>query len=401
MSSINISEDKKINNSNEEKTQNEDCQINNSNICVNLLPIIENPTNLNHVKSIIYTFFNYQIDSLKSFSRIERDYKEIGEKYTKRLPFNYTERIAQLKQATYQNYLFLFKLAEPYKGLFKICKDSSGESYIERLPDAPNNIVRLRSSLYLFVRDWSIEGIEERDTAYKPILEELKIFFSNKTKNDYEKGINILVPGAGLGRLAYEIAKMGFKAHGNEYCFFMLLFCSYLFNNNIKKNEIIIQPFIHILSNLFNFETAFRKIAIPDEDIKTELVKSETGGLTMEGGDFCTIYKNKNNFFDSVVTCFFIDTANNIIEYIETIYNTLKEGGIWINIGPLLYHHTNDPNAVSIELGWNDIKEIIIGFSFEITKEKIIETTYASDKDSMMKKVYRCVFFTAVKKSKM
>ena len=120
----------------------------------------------------------------------------------------------------------------------------------------------------------------------------------------------------------------------------------------------------------------------------------------MEGGDFISTYKNKLNFYDSIVTCFFIDTAYNIIEYIETIYNTLKVGGIWINIGPLLYHHTSDPNAVSIELGWNDIKEIIIGFDFEITKEKIVETTYSSDKESMMKKVYRCIFFTAVKKSK-
>ena len=178
----------------------------------------------------------------------------------------------------------------------------------------------------------------------------------------------------------------------------MLLFYSYLFNTNIKKNEITIQPFIHSLNNLINFETAFKPIMIPDENIKEELSKSDTGEIFMMGGDFCYVYKKKPNCFDSVVTCFFIDTANNIIEYIETIYNTLKEGGLWINIGPLLYHHTGIPNEINIQLGWNDIKDIIINFGFDLTKEEIIETTYSSDKDSMLKTVYKCIFFTAVKK---
>lgn len=383
----------------DEKDKNEVKQLsNNTNKCVNLTQI--NQDNFDQFKSIIYTFFNYQIDSLKTIARMERDFKAIGENYTKRLPFNYTERLDKLKHAVLQNYTFILKIVESYKGLFKIYKYPSGESYLESLPVDNFNVVQILSSLFLFVRDWAIEGSEERDTTYKPILEELKLFFKNKTKNDYEKGINILVPGCGLGRLAYEIAKMGFKTYGNEYSFFMLLFCSYLFNNNIKKNEFVLQPFIHLLSNLFNFDSALRKITIPDESIKEELDKSGTGNLTIEWGDFNATYKNKKNFFDSVVTCFFIDTANNIIEYIETIYNTLKEGGIWINIGPLLYHHTSNVNAISIELSWNDIKGVINGFGFELTKEKKVETTYSSDKDSMMKKLYTCIFFTAVKKTK-
>lgn len=32
--------------------------------------------------------------------------------------------------------------------------------------------------------------------------------------------------------------------------------------------------------------------------------------------------------WDSVVTCFFIDTAHNIVEYIEIISKILKEGGV-------------------------------------------------------------------------
>lgn len=37
--------------------------------------------------------------------------------------------------------------------------------------------------------------------------------------------------------------------------------------------------------------------------------------------------------WDCIATCFFIDTANNVLEYIETIWNILKPGGVWINLG--------------------------------------------------------------------
>ena len=33
------------------------------------------------------------------------------------------------------------------------------------------------------------------------------------------------------------------------------------------------------------------------------------------------------------MTVFFIDTAHNIIDYIETINKILKPGGVWINLG--------------------------------------------------------------------
>lgn len=351
-----------------------------------------------NIKNIIGSFFNYQIDNLRSISRIERDYKAIGEKYIKRLPFDYKERIDKLKQATSLNYSFLVNIVSSYTGLFKLYKYPSGEVFLEKLFVPANNIIQIRSTLRLFVRDWSKEGIEERNATHKPILEELQSFFKNRSKKDFENGINVLVPGSGLGRLVYEIAKLGFKSQGSEISLYMLLCFSYLLNKSTKVEEFTIQPFIHTLSNLFNVESAFKKIKIPDENIKEELSKTDTGKITMSSGDFCLSFQNKSNLFDSVVTCFFIDTANNIVEYIETIHNILKVGGLWINVGPLLYHHTDSYNEISIELAWNEIKEIVIGYGFEFTKEKRIETTYSTDKDSMVERVYKCIFFCAVKK---
>ena len=35
------------------------------------------------------------------------------------------------------------------------------------------------------------------------------------------------------------------------------------------------------------------------------------------------------------MTCYFIDTAHNVIAYIENISKILKPGGYWINLGKL------------------------------------------------------------------
>lgn len=40
---------------------------------------------------------------------------------------------------------------------------------------------------------------------------------------------------------------------------------------------------------------------------------------------FCSVYAGA---WDAVVTCFFLDTAHNIVEYIEVISRILKDGGV-------------------------------------------------------------------------
>ena len=357
----------------------------------------KDPEEYRHLRNVVSAFFNYQIDSLRDLARTERDFKSIDEKYLKRMSFNYTERLDKLKKAIWQNYCFLLKVADPYKNMFKLYKGKNGEILMEPLLVEVKDIIKMRSTLRLFTRDWAIDGIEERNSTYKPILNELKNFFEKRTKKEFQEGINILVPGAGLGRLMYEIAKLGFKSQGNEFSYYMLLCSNYIFNNTTKKDEFILQPFIHSFSNIFNEETPFKKILIPDENLAEELSKTDTGEMSMVAGEFCHVYKDKINFFDGIVTCYFIDTANNIIEYIETIHNIVKIGGLWVNFGPLLYHYTEMENEISIELSWEEVKHIIIGYGFEFKKTEIVKTTYSTNKDSMTERIYNCVFFSAVK----
>jgi len=91
-----------------------------------------------------------------------------------------------------------------------------------------------------------------------------------------------------------------------------------------------------------------------------------------------------------------LDTANNIIEFVEHIRNILKPGGRWINLGPLLYHYADMPYEQSIELSSEELMSVLKQVGFNIEKEQMCETTYTNNPRSMMKVVYRCLFFSAV-----
>ncbi len=227
--------------------------------------------------------------------------------------------------------------------------------------------------------------------CYKPILEEFKKYFPD-SRNDNNDLISVLIPGAGLGRLLYEFSKAGYKAQGNEFSYFMLLASNFMLNCSTQAEEFTIKPLIHTFSNIFWNDGPFKEIKIPDEKLSIT-----SGEMSMVAGEFVEVYKKQTESWDSVVTCFFIDTAHNIIEYVETIYQILKKGGVWINLGPLLYHYSDMEQEVSIELSWEELKHIIINLGFEIRNESIKECYYSSDIDSMQKTVYRCIFFTAVK----
>jgi len=43
--------------------------------------------------------------------------------------------------------------------------------------------------------------------------------------------------------------------------------------------------------------------------------------------------------WDCIATVFFIDTAHNIVAYLETIWKILKPNGYWINLGQYCYRH--------------------------------------------------------------
>lgn len=126
-------------------------------------------------------------------------------------------------------------------------------------------------------------------------------------------------------------------------------------------------------------------------------VPTKENKFSITAGDFLEVYTT-NDCWDCVATCFFIDCAPNVVQFIETIYRILKPGGLWINLGPLLYHYSDMKNEKSIEPSFEVVKEAIsrMGFVMEECKTGV-KTKYCQNPRSMLQYEYDSVFFVCRK----
>ena len=126
----------------------------------------------------------------------------------------------------------------------------------------------------------------------------------------------------------------------------------------------------------------------------------------MSAGDFCEIYGRAElaGTYDAIITCFFVDTAPVVVDYVQVIHQALRPGGVWINFGPLLYHWTSDSEGngdarydQSIELSWEELKHVISTFGFAFQRESFVPCSYTHCALSLMNTQYTALFFTATK----
>ncbi|GBG79387.1 hypothetical protein CBR_g29536 [Chara braunii] len=228
---------------------------------------------------------------------------------------------------------------------------------VKRVPH--HDVEKVWCMLRSIVRDWSEEGARERMQCYDPILAELRLYFPNARHQSPHP--NCLVPGAGLGRLCCEISRLGFVCQGNEFSYYTLVCSSFILNNTSRANEWVLHPWIHSNCNMVSDVHQLRPVHFPDLHPGSAGI---TEGLSMCAGDFVEVYSHpaQRGVWDSVVTCFFIDTAHNILDYMDIIQKILKPGGVWINFGPLLYHFANleveKEDEMSLELSLDCVKRI-------------------------------------------
>lgn len=176
--------------------------------------------------------------------------------------------------------------------------------------------------------------------------------------------------------------------------------------------EYQIFPFLHSLSNHLSTEKLLTSVLVPDVVPAEILANVKPGGFSLVAGDFEEVYgpshwsneprvegeedddDNPNQYhrFGAVVTCFFIDTARNILNYLRIIHGLLDDGGVWINLGPLLWHFENAGNSAkgegSVELCLDEVKELARIVGFEIKQERMVRSAYTGVPDGMLEHVY-------------
>ena len=362
------------------------------NLHVELSPdkLSENKEEFKRFLSAINSIEEYSSKELKLIDKMEKDFQKIEEKYSSKLPLNFKERITKLKQCISHNQNILNNLIKKYKPPERYYKDIN-------LDDMKNSIIEEGKFIYdvfsLIVRDWSKERRKEREENYNIIIKEILKYFpcSNNKSMKYK----FLIPGSGLNRLGYELYKLGYDIEANELLYLNGMFSDYIFNYT-KKDELSLYPNIGSFSNIWNEESVFRKYVVPEIDINLKNSKNN-GNFNLIIGDFTYLYYNKKDCFDCIITSHFLDTAQNIIEYVEIIYNLLKKGGIWINLGPLSYHWSKFPDYLSIELPYDKLKEVICNYGFEYINESFKKCTYGYIDDYMHNDFYTCIFLTVKK----
>ncbi|KAM6965338.1 carnosine N-methyltransferase [Aplochiton taeniatus] len=344
-----------------------------------------------HFWKVIDAFRYYRVHVQERVKRAERQFRSLPQHHQLLLP-EVLPNLERINCCVDHNQEVLQAIVLNCVNMFENMEYGEEDDLRKVRPSSTFDMDKLKSTIKQFVRDWSEVGKAERDSCYQPLIQEIERLFPSNLY-DVSK-VSVLVPGAGLGRLAWEIAKLGYACQGNEWSFFMLFSSNFILNRCETVNSLTLYPWIHQFSNNKRSADQTRPITFPDVNPQSLPSSSD---FSMVAGDFQEIYTETDSW-DCVVTCFFIDTAHNVIDYVETIWNILKPGGVWINLGPLLYHFENMANELSIELSYEDIRAAIMkyGFQLEVERESV-QTTYTENDRSMLRYVYDCVFFVARK----
>ncbi|THU78429.1 N2227-domain-containing protein, partial [Dendrothele bispora CBS 962.96] len=278
------------------------------------------------------------------------------------------------------------------------------------------SLVRVRESLKHFVRDWSTDGATERKVIFTPVLDVLRYLSSSSSSTSSTSSSafvsgpykSLLIPGSGLSRLAYESSLLGFHTTACELSMFMNLAFRFLLDESTTSqiNQHEVHPYAHWLSHQRvswqdDSESAFRSVRFPDVVPSLRDAEVKGGSLELVEGDFLTLSKPQqqhqhpgqhpidpnSNFpsssfpsppskgtgtgrgnagYDILLTLFFIDTSPNILSTLSHIHHLLRPGGIWINLGPLLYTSSGSGGGSRLELSLDEIVRVGRGLGMDV-----------------------------------
>lgn len=130
---------------------------------------------------------------------------------------------------------------------------------------------------------------------------------------------------------------------------------AYRYLSSISTPEsVFFHPYIDWWSHHATTDDLQRSVTFPNQ-------VARPSSVMLVEGDFTVEFAQDIGKYDSIVTLFFIDTARNLVSYLETIHRLLRPGGRWINFGPLLYG-----SAPFLQLSLDEIVALSeeIGFEF-------------------------------------
>jgi carnosine N-methyltransferase len=351
----------------------------------------------------VRAFREYSQQALFVLDRRERDMRELSPAHAALLGMDVTTDIFDPHRAAVaHNQKLLDAMADASSQLFAAYWPGGAlQPSFDAEPTALD-MEKVSGTLRQVVRDWATDGEGEREPVYGRVRQVLQACFPDRSKRG---PVNILVPGAGLSRLSVELCSLGFASQGNEFSYHMLIAGHYLMNHVDAAEQHVLQPYCDSTINSVSRRDQFHAVPVPDLTTydmmdSAEDQGGEFGELSMVAGDFVEVYSKPEHHgrWAALVTCFFIDTAHNIIEYLEVMHRLLRPGGVWVNAGPLLYHFSDVVKDTSIDLSLEEVKAVAGRVGFAIEQEEWVQASYASNPRAMKRQVFNCAFWVARKK---
>ena len=327
----------------------------------------DNSAERQHFASILRAYDNYLPWANARVARLELDLSQLSKRHQQLLRTD--DKLADMRAAVQQNARVLKLLVDPHRQLTdaqddrrtqvlteeggrKTFKPASSAGYVPE-----SDMEKLQSTLKQFVREWGSEGAKEREQSHGPMLAALQELCPTASCRVPGGAARVLVPGAGLGRLAWEVAKRGYRAQGSEFSYFMLVASNFLLNRLQHHGQVQVHPWALQTVNQASRQQQLRAVAVPD--VAPWSLPPEAH-LSMCAGDFLEVYRDQSSCWEALLSEFFIDTAHNLTHYLARIAELLVPGGLWVNIGPLLWHYSDNPNEVSVDLTWDEVRSLLL-----------------------------------------
>lgn len=294
----------------------------------------------------------------------------------------YPQKLNRVDSLMNENFKVLKKIESVAKSKYQI-EDSEMKLMFESAKEQRrNNYFQVVESLCHFARDWSPAHSDEIEPLLKYIKTQTSDLDSEKT--------TVIVPGSGLGRVSYELSKQGFySVHSVEYSWLMVLMNEYMFQKGKKE---LIYPYLHTYSNHITNEDQYRSVELIPMTEKPESLHIHHGDFNEFKFDLKSQDSEDNNLV--IVTCFFMDTAENMMDYIDSINKMSSQfKGIkrWINMGPLKYG-----TAAQVEFSDEEIKAVIKSYGWKLTDEQPAELLgYLTDKKGLWQGYYNVLKWTS------
>lgn len=181
-------------------------------------------------------------------------------------------------------------------------------------------------------RDWSDACAAVRAQSLEPVLRCLEEHLGSRAA-----GARLWVPGCGLGRLAVEAAaRLGCAVTASDESAAMLA----AFVGLSQRRRAAFFPALDAAApGLAGAEERFREAEAVMVD---EAAAAAESLVTLEHGD-CTAPGGREAAFEAVATVFVLDAVASLPLAVRAAAAALREGGVWINYGPLRAHRGGSP----------------------------------------------------------